>query len=125
MKIEPKTEPASPPPPAAPGTPEMEGKEDGEEEGSEEWCAVCHDGGDMLYCCDRCPKIYHLSCYIPPLTEEPPDDWVCLMCATPEEVASYPNKRGKKGHGKLGERDWAICRYTIPNTYSLYNAKFM
>merc|ERR1711860_12903 len=19
-----------------------------------EWCAVCHDGGDTLYCCDRC-----------------------------------------------------------------------
>ena len=47
-----------------------------EEIDQEEWCAVCHDGGDLLYCCDRCPKIYHLYCYIPPLTEEPPDDWV-------------------------------------------------
>ena len=41
-----------------------------------DWCAICHDGGDTLYCCDRCPKVYHLFCYIPPLTEEPPDDWV-------------------------------------------------
>ena len=40
------------------------------------WCAVCHDGGDLLYCCDRCPRVYHLYCYIPPLAEEPPDDWV-------------------------------------------------
>ena len=40
------------------------------------WCAVCHDGGDLLYCCDRCPRIYHLNCYIPALAEEPPDDWV-------------------------------------------------
>ena len=39
------------------------------------WCAVCHDGGDLLYCCDRCPRVYHLYCYIPPLAEEPPDDW--------------------------------------------------
>ena len=63
-----------------------------------------------MYLCGRCPKIYHLSCYIPPLMEEPPDDWVCLMCATPEEINQFPNKRGKKGHGKLGERDWRICR---------------
>ena len=50
-----------------------------EEEGEDnDWCAVCHDGGDTLYCCDRCPKVYHMYCFIPPLTEEPPDDWVCL-----------------------------------------------
>ena len=47
-----------------------------DENDQEEFCAVCHDGGDLLYCCDRCTKIYHLYCYIPPLTEEPFDDWV-------------------------------------------------
>ena len=65
-------------------TPEMEGSKNDEGEETPEgegiddndWCAVCHDGGDTLYCCDRCPKVYHLFCYIPPLTEEPPDDWV-------------------------------------------------
>ena len=41
-----------------------------------DWCAICHDGGDTLYGCDRCPKVYHLFCYIPALTEEPPDEWV-------------------------------------------------
>ena len=51
-------------------------KEEAEDEEGETWCAVCHDGGDLLYCCDRCPKVYHLYCYIPPLEEEPPDDWV-------------------------------------------------
>jgi hypothetical protein len=43
---------------------------------AEEWCAVCHDGGDLLYCCDRCPKVYHLTCYIPPMLKEPEDNWV-------------------------------------------------
>lgn len=48
----------------------------GEESASnEEWCAICHDGGDLLYCCDRCPKVYHLYCYIPKLEKEPDDDW--------------------------------------------------
>ena len=67
--------------------PEMEGNEepedpydtkelDEENVDDNDWCAICHDGGDTLYCCDRCPKVYHLFCYIPPLTEEPPDDWV-------------------------------------------------
>ena len=52
-------------------------KEDKEENFSDgDWCAICHDGGDTLYGCDRCPKVYHLFCYIPALTEEPPDEWV-------------------------------------------------
>ena len=36
-----------------------------------DWCAICHDGGDTLYCCDRCPKVYHMNCYVPPLPGEP------------------------------------------------------
>ena len=51
----------------------------------EEWCAVCHDGG-TLYCCDKCPKVYHLSCYIPPISPEPPGDWVCLMCSSVGDI---------------------------------------
>ena len=72
------------------GEMEMEGNDAKEDEEEEEpydpndpdgtdWCAVCHDGGDTLYCCDRCPKVFHLFCYIPPLTEEPPDDWVSYV----------------------------------------------
>ena len=37
-----------------------------------DWCAICHDGGDTLYCCDRCPKVrglllspYHLITPLP------------------------------------------------------------
>lgn len=41
-----------------------------EELESEDFCAVCLNGGDLL-CCDRCPKVYHLSCHIPPLTSFP------------------------------------------------------
>ena len=35
--------------------PVLEGSGKKEREG--EWCAVCHDGGDTLYCCDNCPKV--------------------------------------------------------------------
>lgn len=33
---------------------------------SEDFCAVCLNGGHLL-CCDRCPKVYHLACHVPPL----------------------------------------------------------
>jgi len=84
-----------------------------------DWCAVCHDGGDTLYCCDRCPKVYHLFCYVPPLTSEPPDDWVCLMCATIEEILSLPTKV-KKGRGNLSERDLKLCRRLLFEMYNLW-----
>jgi hypothetical protein len=104
-------------------TPEMEGNEDGvantsrgEEYGDDDWCALCHDGGDTLYCCDRCPKVYHLFCYIPPLTREPPDDWVCLMCAEYDEIQQFSNKPAKEGG--LGDRDLKTCRRVL---FEMYN----
>ena len=68
--------------------PVMEGSAKSKAGKEGEWCAVCHDGGDTLYCCDRCPLVYHMFCYIPPLTSEPPDDWICLMCSTTSEILS-------------------------------------
>ncbi|XP_056464048.1 tripartite motif-containing protein 66 [Gadus chalcogrammus] len=51
----------------------------GEEMESEDFCAVCLIGGDLL-CCDRCPKVFHLACHIPPLLSFPTGDWICTLC---------------------------------------------
>uniref|UniRef100_UPI003AAEE0DA uncharacterized protein n=1 Tax=Centroberyx gerrardi TaxID=166262 RepID=UPI003AAEE0DA len=59
------------------GTEEME---------SEDFCGVCLNGGDLL-CCDRCPKVYHLACHIPPLMSFPLGDWVCTLCRTDQDPA--------------------------------------
>ncbi|XP_068580252.1 tripartite motif-containing protein 66-like [Cebidichthys violaceus] len=60
-----------------------------EETESEDFCAVCRNGGDLL-CCDRCPKVYHLSCHIPALISFPLGDWVCTLCRTDREpVETY------------------------------------
>jgi len=77
-----------------------------------EWCALCHNGGDVLYGCERCPRIYHLNCYIPSLSEEPPEDFVCLMCATNDELEKLPNKPKTLGDNRWqsGLRDLHICR---------------
>lgn len=40
------------------------------EDPNEDWCAVCHDGGDLL-CCGNCPRVYHLECHVPPLPNVP------------------------------------------------------
>ncbi|ODM89839.1 Chromodomain-helicase-DNA-binding protein 3 [Orchesella cincta] len=46
-----------------------------------ESCAVCKDGGDLLWCSNvDCPVLYHLSCLDPPLKEVPEGDWFCTGC---------------------------------------------
>ena len=82
-----------------------------------DWCAVCHDGGDTLYCCDRCPKVFHLYCYIPKLDAEPADDWTCLMCETRTEIFSLSVKVRK---GRLSERDLRLCRRLLLEMYNMW-----
>lgn len=41
-----------------------------DEKESDDFCAVCLNGGDLL-CCDRCPKVYHLACHVPPVISFP------------------------------------------------------
>ncbi|XP_038604721.1 autoimmune regulator [Tachyglossus aculeatus] len=42
-------------------------------------CAVCRDGGELI-CCDGCPRAFHLTCLVPPLTEIPSGTWRCVRC---------------------------------------------
>lgn len=51
-------------------TEEVQPDQDSAEMESEDFCAVCLIGGDLL-CCDRCPKVFHLSCHIPSLLSFP------------------------------------------------------
>uniref|UniRef100_A0A670IJM0 Autoimmune regulator n=1 Tax=Podarcis muralis TaxID=64176 RepID=A0A670IJM0_PODMU len=44
-------------------------------------CAVCRDGGELI-CCDGCPKAFHLTCLVPPLTEIPSGTWRCDSCSS-------------------------------------------
>ncbi|TUY89845.1 Tripartite motif-containing protein 66 [Bagarius yarrelli] len=46
---------------------------------SEDFCAVCSIGGELL-CCDRCPKVFHLTCHVPSLLSFPTGDWLCTLC---------------------------------------------
>ena len=81
-------------------------------------CNVCHNGGSLL-CCDRCPRVYHLECYIPALVEEPGDNWTCLMCTTKRELRNIPNEKGKLS-GNLTELEMHICKRLLFYRYSCW-----
>ncbi|KAG9472269.1 hypothetical protein GDO78_020599 [Eleutherodactylus coqui] len=55
---------------------ESGGKED---DPNEDWCAVCQNGGELL-CCEKCPKVFHLSCHVPTLMNFPSGNWFCTFC---------------------------------------------
>ncbi|KAK5866931.1 hypothetical protein PBY51_011463 [Eleginops maclovinus] len=85
-----------------------------EEMESEDFCGVCLNGGELL-CCDRCPKVFHLICHIPPLTCFPLGDWVCTLCRTEQDPAeSYacekqPSCGGVKAPYTLSPQDQRRC----------------
>ncbi|KTG31391.1 hypothetical protein cypCar_00030773 [Cyprinus carpio] len=61
------------------GEQQSEKTPEADEDPNEDWCAVCQNGGELL-CCDRCPKVFHLSCHIPTLTASPSGKWYCTFC---------------------------------------------
>ncbi|ELU07940.1 hypothetical protein CAPTEDRAFT_117486 [Capitella teleta] len=62
--------PPPPPPPPPPTVSKRSGSRSrsqaalDQSDPSEDWCAVCKNGGNLL-CCDGCPKVFHLNCYVP------------------------------------------------------------
>ncbi|KAK1152664.1 hypothetical protein AOXY_G30764 [Acipenser oxyrinchus oxyrinchus] len=81
---------------------------------NEDWCAVCQNGGDLL-CCDKCPKVFHLTCHVPTLLSFPSGEWICTFCrnlAKPEVEYNCDNlqhrKKGKTVHG-LSPTDQRKC----------------
>jgi len=83
-----------------------------------EFCAVCHDAGDFVGC-DRCPRVYHLKCYIPELSAEPADGWICLLCRTKKEFEKLSNDSAKMG-GNMGKRDRQVCVRLLFEIYNVY-----
>ncbi|XP_012498209.1 PREDICTED: transcription intermediary factor 1-alpha [Propithecus coquereli] len=78
-----------------------------EDDPNEDWCAVCQNGGELL-CCEKCPKVFHLSCHVPTLTNFPSGEWICTFCrdlSKPEVEydcdASSHNSEKKKTEGLI------------------------
>uniref|UniRef100_A0A2I3H408 Tripartite motif-containing protein 66 n=1 Tax=Nomascus leucogenys TaxID=61853 RepID=A0A2I3H408_NOMLE len=86
---------------------------------NEDFCAVCLNGGELL-CCDRCPKVFHLSCHVPALLSFPGGEWVCTLCRSltqPEmeydcENARY-NQPGMRASPGLSMYDQKKCEKLV------------
>jgi len=83
-----------------------------------EFCAVCHNGGEFVGC-ERCPRVYHLECYIPELTAEPADGWICLLCRTKKEFEKLSNDSVRLG-GNMAKRDRQVCVRLLFEVYNVY-----
>ncbi|OQR71759.1 E3 ubiquitin-protein ligase TRIM33-like [Tropilaelaps mercedesae] len=67
---------------------------------SDDWCAVCHDGGELL-CCGLCPKVYHLHCHVPSLVSTPSEDWKCTLCSPVQDESSPATSKDGAGKRKI------------------------
>ncbi|XP_034536135.1 E3 ubiquitin-protein ligase TRIM33 isoform X2 [Notolabrus celidotus] len=117
-------------PPAQRGAEDVEPDQDSAAMESEDFCAVCLIGGDLL-CCDRCPKVFHLSCHIPSLLSFPSGDWVCSLCRDimqPEVEYDCENARTSGEHSTalgLPECDQRKCeRLTLLILSNILSAPF-
>ncbi|XP_041531434.1 transcription intermediary factor 1-alpha isoform X3 [Microtus oregoni] len=88
-----------------------------EDDPNEDWCAVCQNGGELL-CCEKCPKVFHLACHVPTLTNFPSGEWICTFCrdlSKPEveydcDAPSHnSDKRKTEGLTKLTAIDKRKC----------------
>ncbi|KAK6192090.1 hypothetical protein SNE40_003631 [Patella caerulea] len=93
---------------------EKASQESSQSDPNEDYCACCHNGGDVL-CCEKCPRVFHLHCHIPPLPCVPPGIFVCLLCEAtekvPEEETDENINPGSKRKAPLGltDRELKIC----------------
>ncbi|XP_059567887.1 transcription intermediary factor 1-alpha isoform X3 [Myotis daubentonii] len=88
-----------------------------EDDPNEDWCAVCQNGGELL-CCEKCPKVFHLSCHVPTLANFPSGEWICTFCrdlSKPEveydcDAPSHNSEKKKtESLGKLTPIDRRKC----------------
>ncbi|KAK2093555.1 Transcription intermediary factor 1-alpha [Saguinus oedipus] len=88
-----------------------------EDDPNEDWCAVCQNRGELL-CCEKCPKVFHLSYHVPTLTNFPSGEWICTSCrdlSKPEgeydcDAPSHNSeKRKTEGLVKLSPIDKRKC----------------
>jgi len=91
---------------------------------NEDYCAVCHNGGDLL-CCDNCPRVYHHPCHVPTIASFPSDNarWICTLCANDESLClEAPDVRQELVTGKrrsvstgLTDREQKVCVIAYAN----------
>jgi len=68
-----------------------------EEDNNEDFCGICNSDENekvVMICCDGCPKVFHLNCHVPALSEIPLNKWRCMFCTTKKECVKYDELQG-------------------------------
>jgi len=88
--------------------------ESGFDEGqnNEDYCGVCRNGGQLL-CCDTCPKVYHLNCHIPALSDLPRDSWSCGLCVEIGQEAQATTPLGLGGQKRRYSKEMTEWQYKL------------
>lgn len=97
-------------------------KEEGDP--NEDWCAVCMDGGELM-CCDKCPKVFHISCHIPSLTAIPNENeqWQCSLCSPIDgEVSEVSQYKDRTKRAEFSTAELKICQRILLELYAQYDA---
>jgi len=78
-------------------------REGSSSDGNDDFCSICLNGGDeVLMCCDKCPRVFHYSCYMPKIEVAPNKDvpWFCTYCISKptidEMIAELANEEGSE-----------------------------
>lgn len=89
-------------------------------------CEVCGRSG-TLYCCDSCPRSFHISCHIEHINTKR-DPWFCIFCSikTIQENTS-PNQSYQKSEVLLRPMDYMNdlkCKFLLLKMYSYSKSSF-
>uniref|UniRef100_T1GFT4 B box-type domain-containing protein n=1 Tax=Megaselia scalaris TaxID=36166 RepID=T1GFT4_MEGSC len=90
---------------------------DSKDDPNEDWCAVCLDGGELM-CCDKCPKVFHQNCHIPPISSLPDESetWQCLLCLSLNDL----NLDSEQFSDTLGPNELKVIQRICLELYCQY-----
>lgn len=85
---------------------------------------MCLDGGELM-CCDKCPKVFHQNCHIPPISNLPDESetWQCLLCMAINDIPGQGPAIGDKraSPGDMGGKEFKILQRILLEMYCQYD----
>lgn len=90
---------------------------------------MCLDGGELM-CCDKCPKVFHQNCHLPPISNLPDESesWQCMLCmpvndirgSTDDQVVVAAGEK-RSAPGEMSGREFKILQRILLEMYCQYD----